>query len=65
MDRGQALRIIQNDYPAVWLMSPIQAVAVHNRFENVSLRPGRWGSSIWQWRVLPDQMLPRDRVGIQ
>jgi peptide/nickel transport system substrate-binding protein len=61
----EAMRIIQNDYPAVWLMAPIQAVAVHRRFENVSLRPGRWGSSLWQWRVRPDQTLPRDRVGIQ
>lgn len=61
----EAMGIIQNDHPAVWLMAPLQPVAVHSRFENVSLRPGRWGPSLWQWRVRPDQMLPRDRVGIQ
>jgi peptide/nickel transport system substrate-binding protein len=61
----EALQVIQDDYPAIWLMSPVQAVAVHSRFENVTMRPGRWGSSIWRWRVPPDEMLPRDRIGIQ
>jgi peptide/nickel transport system substrate-binding protein len=60
-----ALRIIQDDYPAIWLMSPAQTAAVHARFENVTMRPGRWGSSMWRWRVPPDEKLPRDRIGIR
>ena len=61
----EALEVIQHDYPAVWLMSPVQAMAVHTRFDNVTMRPGRWGASMWKWRVRPGQMLPRDRVGIR
>jgi len=59
----EALRLMQDDHPAIWMLSPIQPAAVHSRYENVVMRPGRWGSSIWRWRVPPDKKLPRDRIG--
>ncbi len=61
-----ALGVIQSDWPAVWMVAPSIVSAVHIRFENVVVRPDQnWGATIWRWRVRPDQMLPRDRVGIQ
>ena len=62
----KALRVIQNDWPAIWMLAPFQVSAVHARLENVFVRPDQnWGATMWQWRVRPDQMLPRDRMGIR
>ncbi len=62
----RAFRVIQNDWPAIWMLAPFQVSAVHTRLENVFVRPDQnWGATMWQWRVRPDQMLPRDRMGIQ
>jgi peptide/nickel transport system substrate-binding protein len=61
-----AFSVIQNDWPAIWMLAPFQVSAVHTRLENVFVRPDQnWGATIWQWRVRPDQMLPRDRIGIR
>ncbi len=63
---GEALRVIQRDWPAIWMLTLNQVSVVHSRFENVVVRPDQnWGATIWRWRVRPDNMLPRDRVGIQ
>ena len=62
----EALRVIQQDWPAIWMLTLTQVSGVHSRFENVVVRPDQnWGATIWRWRVRPDQLLPRDRVGIQ
>jgi len=34
---------------------------VHTRYENVVLRPSKPWTALWQWRVRPSAMLPRDR----
>jgi len=57
----QALRIIVNDAPAIWVYSPTGTVGIHTRFENVTIRPDQWTSSIWQWRVPAAQQHDRDR----
>ncbi|MCH6548100.1 MAG: hypothetical protein IH798_06605 [Gemmatimonadetes bacterium] len=62
----EALGVIQQDWPAIWMLTLTQVSGVHSRFENVVVRPDQnWGATIWRWRVRPGHMLPRDRVGIQ
>lgn len=57
----QALNTIVNDAPAIWVYSPIGTTGVHARFENVTIRPDQWYSSIWQWRVPASRQHDRDR----
>ncbi|MEO8478893.1 MAG: peptide ABC transporter substrate-binding protein [Gemmatimonadota bacterium] len=47
--------------PAIVAAAPANRVAVHRRFEHVIVRPSKAFSSLWQWRVTADAMLPRDR----
>ncbi|MGE3495864.1 MAG: peptide ABC transporter substrate-binding protein [Gemmatimonadales bacterium] len=47
--------------PAVVAGAPPGRVAVHTRYENVVLRPSKPWTALWQWRVRPSAMLPRDR----
>jgi peptide/nickel transport system substrate-binding protein len=47
--------------PAVVVGAPASRVAVHSRYENVILRPSKPWTALWQWRVRPDALLPRDR----
>ena len=44
------------------LVAPSSAMAIHRRFDRVVIRPESYWASIWQWRLKPDQMLPRDRT---
>lgn len=48
-------------HPAAFLASPSNVVAVHTRYENVTIRPVRQWLSLWQWRVKPSAALARDR----
>jgi peptide/nickel transport system substrate-binding protein len=57
----RALNIIVNDAPAIWVYSPVGTTGVHARFENVTVRPDQWYSSIWQWRVPASRQHDRDR----
>jgi len=57
----QALNIVSNDAPAIWVYSPTGTTGVHARFENVTVRPDQWTSSIWQWRVPAAKQHDRDR----
>ena len=59
-----ALRLLQRDPPAVWVFAPSQAAGVHGRLQNVFVRSDDWGATMWRWQIAPDQMLPRDRVGV-
>ncbi len=62
----EALGVIQQDWPAIWMLTLTQVSVVHSRFDNVVVRPDQnCGATIWRWRVRGDHMLPRDRVGIQ
>ena len=60
----EALRVLQQDVPAVWVLAPAQAAGVHDRLQDVFIRPDHWGATMWRWHVNADRMLPRDRVGI-
>lgn len=48
-------------HPAVFLAAPVNVVAVHQRFTNVTIWPSKSWRSLWLWRVKPDMALPRDR----
>ena len=55
-----ALRVLQTDAPAVFLYSPLNAVAVHTRYRDVTLRPESLWADLWRWSVEPTRRLPRD-----
>lgn len=48
-------------HPAVFLAAPRAQVAVHRRFDNVTIWPSHAWLSLWQWRVKSEAALPRDR----
>jgi peptide/nickel transport system substrate-binding protein len=45
----EAIEIINQDAPAVWLFAPNTVAAANRRIENVTLRPDEWWSSLWTW----------------
>jgi peptide/nickel transport system substrate-binding protein len=47
----QAIRVINDDAPAVWLFSPKTLAGVDGRLENVTLRPDEWWATLWTWRA--------------
>ena len=57
----EALAIVVDDAPAIWVYSPVGTVGIHARFENVTIRPDQWSSNIWQWRVPAARQHERDR----
>jgi hypothetical protein len=57
-----AVRELEESAPAAFLYAPYDVVALHRRFENVSLRPGSPWMMAWRWRVRRGAELPRDRV---
>jgi peptide/nickel transport system substrate-binding protein len=50
-----------SQHPAIFVASPSNAVAVHRRYDNVTIWPSRAWLSLWQWRVRPEAALLRDR----
>jgi ABC-type oligopeptide transport system substrate-binding subunit len=58
----ETVRLLVSDAPAAFVYAPSSAIAVHRRFDRVVIRPESFWASIWQWRLRPDQMLPRDRT---
>ncbi len=57
-----AMRQLEESAPAAFLYAPYDVVALHRRFENVSLRPGSPWMMAWQWRVREGAELARDRA---
>lgn len=57
-----AIRRINQDTPAIWMYSPVQAAAVHRRILNPSIRPDEWWATLWTWRVSPNALLARDVI---
>jgi len=47
----EAVRRIADDYPAIFIASPVPSVAVHRRFQNVTVRPASPWAWVWQWTV--------------
>lgn len=56
---------IVQDAPAIFLVEPVMFAGVHRRFENVRFRPDQAMAYLWQWRVPDEQIIMRDRYGVQ
>ncbi len=59
----EAFKEMNEDLGAIWLYVPVMTAGVHTRFENVSIRPDEWTSTMWKWRVTPGRWLRRDVIG--
>ncbi len=58
-----AISEINADAPAIWMYEPVGVAGVHERFENVSIRPDQWTTTLWTWRVPQTRLIDRDRAG--
>ena len=58
----QAIRIIDDDAPALWIYAARPALVMQDRLEHVTIRPDQWASLLWTWRINPDSLIPRDRI---
>lgn len=58
-----AMRLLHEDVPALWLYYVGMHAGVHTRIDNVSLRPDSWAVTLWQWRVRDGEWEPRDLIG--
>ena len=58
---NEAMDVINNDAPAVWLASLSMVAAVSDRLENVTIRPDDWTATLWTWRIAPGRATARDR----
>jgi peptide/nickel transport system substrate-binding protein len=56
------IRTIVDDAPAAFLYAPSNPMALHARFEQVTINPDSPWSSVWRWRVRRGHELPRDRT---
>ena len=55
------LKRMADQHPAAFLAAPSNVVAVHTRYDNVTVLPVRQWLSLWQWRVKTSAALARDR----
>lgn len=55
------LERLNDDAPALFIFSPRNNAAIHERFRNVTIRPDSWLATVATWSVAPDRRLPRDR----
>ena len=58
----RAIRTLAEDAPAVFLYAPSAPMALHTRFDQVTVNPDSYWSSLWRWRIRRGQELPRDRT---
>ncbi len=59
-----ALKIINEDAPAIWLYVPRKIAAVHTRFENVFISPFQPWIGIPDFQVSPTRLIERDLYGV-
>ncbi len=57
-----AMNTINADAPGVFLYAIENIAAVHQRIENVQIRPDSWAALLRTWRIPPDRLIDRDRV---
>ena len=57
-----AMHELEKSAPAAFLYAPYEVVALHRRYEDVSLRPGSPWMMAWRWRIRDGAELARDRV---
>jgi peptide/nickel transport system substrate-binding protein len=57
-----AIETMNADAPGIFLYSLANVAAVHQRFDNVQIRPDSWAALLRTWRISPDRQIDRDRV---
>ena len=57
------LRVLNDDAAGIWLYSIQNIAAVHARVADVRLRADTWWTYVRDWRIPPDRLIDRDRVG--
>jgi peptide/nickel transport system substrate-binding protein len=45
----EAIAVINDDAPAIWLFSPKTIAGVSRRLANVTMRPDEWWATLWKW----------------
>ena len=58
-----AFGTLAHDAPAIMLFSVDNVAAVDSRVADVRIRPDSWWALLWTWRIPPDKLNERDRVG--
>ena len=58
-----AFQAMAQDAPAILLYALDNVAAVHNRVTDVEIRPDSWMALVRNWRIPPDRLTERDRVG--
>jgi len=58
-----AFRTLAQDAPAIMLYALDNVAAVDDRVTDVELRPDSWMALVRNWRIPPDRLNERDRVG--
>ena len=58
-----AFGTLAHDAPAIMLFSVDNIAAVDSRVADVRIRPDSWWALLWTWRIPPDKLNERDRVG--
>jgi peptide/nickel transport system substrate-binding protein len=57
------LRQLNEDAPGIWLYAIGNVGVVHQRVTDVRFRPDSWWALLRTWRIPPDRLIDRDRVG--
>jgi peptide/nickel transport system substrate-binding protein len=58
-----AFETLAHDAPGIMLFSVDNIAAVDSRVTDVRIRPDSWWALLWTWRIPPDKLNERDRVG--
>ena len=58
-----ALDTLAEDAPAIVLCAPDNVAAIDARVAGVRLRPDEYWADVWTWRIPPDRLIERDRLG--
>jgi peptide/nickel transport system substrate-binding protein len=58
-----AFGTLAHDAPGIMLFSVDNVAAVDARVADVRIRPDSWWALLWTWRIPPDKLTERDRVG--
>jgi NAD-dependent oxidoreductase involved in siderophore biosynthesis len=58
-----ALGTLAEDAPAIVLYALENVAAIDRRIADVRIRPDSWAALIRTWRIPPDRLTERDRLG--
>ena len=62
-DWRSAIEVMNQDAPAIFLFAVQNVAVVHRRVDGVVIRPDSWWALVRTWRIPPDKLIDRDRVG--